>query len=255
MGRQVTKDYDEFIIRLSELSGMVFHSKIIYKNYLKETKKTEKESLFYLGSRLSFYSPLNGKLVKDGDNYEVTSENIEDKVILLQRRLCNYYSAHGYEVFESFLRTITSRLIVKYNKKAIEYDQRLGFRNVKSCKIYLASQYRDNLDLLKLLRRIMPNLSKAFEEKKDLQNYFHFYKVYSQVRHAIIHSNSLLSDDTIKKLSKEDIVFLDKYFRANKKSNEIDTVNNIDALFEGLGVMAYLILTSVDFKYPKQREH
>ena len=256
ISKQVIKDYEKLVSEISELNGLIYHNSSIAKIYLKEIGRWDKKRIndFLLGSNFIYYSPYNGKPIF-GNFYTVKTKNLNDKISLLQRTTNNYLVAMAYEAFERFLRSITSRIITNNKKAAENVNPKLGFSSYTSCLLFLQGQYRNNADIISLLRKLSHELHSSFEKEKGLRNFLNFYRVYSKCRHHIIHSNSIVDINSFKRPEVVDEKFAIRYFGvyANKTKTKyiIDTTNTYREVLKTIASFAYLIVTSFDSKIIK----
>lgn len=253
IGKQIERDYLQLMQELGQINGMIYHTRSVYKNYIESFKEFKFQRDGFLFSRLYFYSPLDGNLVDSGSRiYEVGKHNLQTSTSVLLRKSMNYYTLQSYEAFESFLRLITARLITKYKKQSLSFDEKLGFSNVNSCKLFLASQYKNNLDLIVFLKYLLPDLKDAFSKNKRLQSYLHFYKAYTTARHCIVHTNEKISKSAKAKLKdSQDVHYLENYFLDSSISNIIDTTHKADRIVSQIASLAHLIITSFNYQNPK----
>ncbi len=255
INKLVIKDYNKLIKEVSELNGIIYHYKSIQNAYLRQTdlRKKSIDNELFLGSHFLYYSPINGKLIF-GDFYKVNIKNYSSKTQLISRKVINFFVALAYESFENFLRSITARIIINNKTKAIEIDQRLGFSSYKSCFLYLQSNFRNNSEIVSLLRKICPDLDKSIKKEKGLRNFLNFYRVYSKCRNHIIHSNDLISLSKLEKSEMIDVKFAERYFGTTKtKRNNaiIDTTETYHETLQTIVSFAYLIINSFDSSFLK----
>ncbi len=251
----VIKDYEKLVREISELNGIIYHHKSINEAYLKQNKLRDKKTVgkFFLISHFYYRSPYDGSLIP-GDFYTVGLRNYAVKAKLVGRKVANYFVALGYESFEKFLRSITARIIINNKKKAIAANERLGFSSYKSCLLHLQNQYKNNSDIIGLLRRMCDDLDTSFKKEKGLKNFLNFYRVYSKCRNHIIHSNDLIDITYLQKPEIVDEKFAIRYFGARKGRKGKYIIDSTDSYHETLKTVvsfAYLIITSFDSTFIK----
>lgn len=256
ISKKVISDYDKLISELSLINGSIYHHNSIVEIYLEEIDKRNKiiKRDVFLGSRFSYRSPFDGKLLF-GEIYKTGSKDFRKKSKTILRKVTNYYVAIAYEAFERFLRSITARIIVSNQKKAKGVDAVLGFSSYNSCLIFLQSQYKNNEKIIALLRKLSEDLNSSIEKEKGLRNFLNFYRVYSKCRNHIIHSNDLVSADTIKKPQAVDEKFAKRYFgttlNCRTKKLVIDTTHTYEEALETIAKFAYFIIISFDSSFIK----
>jgi hypothetical protein len=256
ISKQILRDYEKLVSEISEINGMIYHHKSIIKTYSSQIKNLyKKRSLdFVLGNHFNYRSPHDGKFIW-GDFYTVDKKNFSSKVQIISRKVSNYYVAIGYEYFEKFLRSISARIIIN-NKKLVEDENpRLGFNSYKSCLFHLQDKYKNNLDLVHLLKNINPELKRSFEKEKGLKNFLNFYTVYSICRNHTIHSNDFIDVKIFKAGDPVNKEFAVRYFgiELDKKQTKylIDTTDTYDETLKTIVSFAYLIISSFDSTFIK----
>ncbi len=247
----VLNDYKKLISEISQLNGLIYHNKSIIKTYLRRVESWDKKRIgkFILGSRFLYNSPYDGRLIS-GDFYTVSKTNFKDKVSLLERKTNNYFIALAYECFEEFIRSITARIIINNRKTAESINGKLGFSSYKSCLLYLQNQYKNNSNIIGLLRKLSVVLDSSFVKEKGLRNFLNFYRVYTKCRNHIIHTNDVIDINAFKSPEAVDEKFAIRYFGvyANKKGTKyiIDTSDTYKEALETIAGLAYLIISSFD---------
>ena len=253
ISKRIINDYKKLVSSISEINGFIYHHKGIVKDYSNQVRQWDRKisDKIVSGSRFHYRSPYDGKFIW-GDFYKANRRNLSNKLERINRNMTNYYVAMAYEAFEKFLRTVTARIIVNNKKEAQQLDEILGFSSYKSCVLLLQNHYRDNTKIISLLRRLNKDLHEAFEKHRELNNFLHFYRVYSKCRNHIIHSDSLVD---INKFKKPEDAFAIDYFGINpdKKSNKylIDTTNTYKKVLETIASFAYLLISSFDSAFIK----
>lgn len=251
ISRYVTSDYKKLISAISVLNGLIYHNKSIIRTYLRQVENWDKKRIgkFILGSRFLYSSPFGGRLIS-GDLYTVSKTNFKDKVSLLQRKTNNYFVALAYECFEAFIRSITARIIINNRRTAEAIDEKLGFSSYRSCLLHLQNQYKNNSNIISLLRKLSIELNSSFVRERGLRNFLNFYRVYSKCRNHIIHANDMIEINAFKNPEAVDEKFAIRYFGvyANKKGTKyiIDTTVTYKEVLETVAGFAYLIITSFD---------
>lgn len=255
ISKRVIGDYEKLVSAVSEINGFIYHHKGIIKAYTSQVKQIDSKvsQKIISGSHFHYNSPYDGKFIW-GDFYKANTKNLHSRLEIISRNVTNFYVSKAYEEFEKFLRKITARIIINNKKDAQQIDEILGFSSYKSCMLLLQSHYRDNTKIIGLLKRLNTDLRKAFEEHWQLNNFLHFYKVYSKCRNHIIHSNGLVDISRFKNPEIEE-AFATDYFgiRHDKKSKKyvIDTSQTYKKVLETIVSFAYLLISSFDSTFIK----
>lgn len=251
IGKSVAKDYQKLVSEVSKIGGMISHFRSMVKIYSNTVSSWDKKVAdgFLLGSHFVYHSPYDGKLLW-GDFYTVKQKNVIVKSEIIDVKVCNYFVSLAYEAFEKFLRSITTRIIIN-NKKAAELaNKELGFSSYRSCFLYLQKKYKENNEILSLLRKLNPQLDNSFKTKIGLRNFLNFCRVYTMCRNHIIHADGFISMDTIKKQDAVDEKFAVRYFGVRKGGRRdkwtIDTRGTHREALQTIVELAFLLITSFD---------
>ena len=249
----------EFFTRILELQGTLRH---IERILLKDLKSINSKELLNSGVNLSHGSHLiigdltgpdaNGWKINypTGISRVIEVENYQKEIDSLIKRESAYMKAQAYEAFETFLKDITATYLFlnKYLATQIseEYQQLLTLEEYKNT-------------LRKSLRRKGDSFKGANNEgffnffKSQSTNYKNFeshnnsglkirewYEVYSEVRHAIIHSGNFIKEERLKEWNKNKFVLLRENFPYTKSgasykleissSSALKTLNMISEL-------------------------
>ena len=254
ISKRIIGDYEKLVSVISEINGFIYHHKGIVKGYSTQAKQIDPKiaKKIISGSHFHYYSPYDGKFIW-GDFYKANSKNLHIKLETISRSVTNYYVSMAYEEFEKFLRTITARIIINNKKEAQQLDEILGFSSYKSCKLLLQS-HRDNTKIIGLLKRLNNDLQEAFKKHWELNNFIHFYNVYSKCRNHIIHSNGLVDISRFKNPEIEEAFAIDYFgIKPDKKSKKylIDTNRTYKKVLETIVSFAYLLISSFDSTFIK----
>ncbi|HDK25821.1 MAG TPA: hypothetical protein ENG48_01860 [Candidatus Atribacteria bacterium] len=167
-----------------------------------------------------------GKFIAKGQKYLETLDQ-------LIKRESAWTVSQGYERFESFLFDIFA-MFLSNNKKFAKVEEKK--KNIKDWKIRLnldKSQlnneewrlvlkrcYRNNIDILKNIRKWVPNLKNAIENNNRNINLFSWYFVITKVRDATTHSNLIIKNEILQKIlqSQERKAILEECFPGEQLS-------------------------------------
>ncbi len=223
----------ELFENLNLLRGLLFVLEKRFDNYRKQIVNNSVDLSYLLaGSSLVIrkltefpndgwakYYP-TGKFIAKGQDY------LEALNQLIKRESA-WTVSQGYERFESFLFDIVVMFLANNNKFAEIEGKK---KNIKDCKIRLnlnKSQlnneewrlvlkrcYRDNVDILKNIRKWVPNFKNAIENNNRKINLFSWYFVIAKVRDATTHSNLIIKNEILQKIlqSQEKKAILEEYF-------------------------------------------
>jgi len=141
--------------------------------------------------------------------------------------------SQGYERFESFLFDIVAMFLAN-NKKYAKAEEKK--KNIKDCKIRLnldKSQlnneewrlvlkrcYHNNTDILKNIRKWIPNFKNAIENNNRNINLFSWYYIITKARDATTHSNLIIKSKILQNIlqSQERKTILEEYFPGEQLS-------------------------------------
>lgn len=137
----------------------------------------------------------SGKFVSQGEEYL-------QKIDVLVSRESAWTISQAYEAFETFLKDITAAFLhinsqyadteklTKSNSKLKKLS--LEPTDIEYWKNFIRLNYRKNIDLLKFLREIAPELKEAEKQNNYAIDLTEWYTVVTEVRHAATHSNMLI---------------------------------------------------------------
>ncbi|WP_417444697.1 hypothetical protein [Joostella sp.] len=191
--------YKPFLNSFFEIITDFKHSsKRVNKVLLDDVKKhTSKEAIYSAGTsliigdwtgptdngwKLSFHTGIDKFTVKE--NYKIEIEKILSREFGLAFSQC-------YEAFETFLKDcIDSKIIRDPN-----FKQSLNFKNSYSRK-----ELKGGDELFKLIKKASNNLFNEYSRENNCNFKFkELFKVYSEVRHSITHSQRILTVSKIPK--------------------------------------------------------
>jgi hypothetical protein len=223
---------DNLFLRLNMLNGLLFHLESFLKNLCKLfreiiAKSNVDPSAIYAGASLvirdlterpennwAVYYP-TGKFISQGEEY---LRKVDDL-------LCSeatWTISQGYEAFEAFLKDITATYVFIHREQADagkleKLDPKLRKESleptdVEYWKEFIRKAYPKNVDLLKFLRKIAPELEEV--EKRNNRNIdlTEWYVAVTEVRHAATHSNMLIKSEKMRSWSQERHELLNRFF-------------------------------------------
>lgn len=155
-----------------------------------------------LGSKLVYRNVLTTKHEIAYSRF-IDIDNVDEKTQEIKENYCNFCVSQSFEAFETFLKDIltsylvSDKMFVNNNTKLRELDT----TNFQTCRADIHKLLRKdnqyNKQLFKWLYKIDPELLKH-EQVNFL--YFDFVEwniVLTEVRHSIVHSNSILTKQRI----------------------------------------------------------
>lgn len=130
--------------------------------------------------------------------------------------------SQAYEAFETFLKDISATFILE-NQQIVDANKVEKFESLISRKNltkndhgfwreYIEYTYKKNSDKLKLLRKIIPDISKGEKENNRVIDLTEWFAVVEEVRHSSTHSNFLIRAHKMKNWSQTKRDILKKYF-------------------------------------------
>lgn len=177
-------------------------------------------------------------------SFSAKGEEILKTITVIVQRHCAWSVAQGYEAFETFLYDIISAYLAFCDNSRIQDPNEPLPTTQEEWRNYICTnkKYRNNKDIFKFIRRIAPQL--AFFEKNNNRNLDlnEWYWVISNMRHAIVHSNSNIK--SVKGWNSQKRKILEVHFPGKLKENtygiELDLEHAKFALC-CLGEYAFLI--------------
>jgi hypothetical protein len=229
----------ELFGNLNLLRGLLFVLENRFDNYRKQIINNNVDlSYLFNGSSLVIrkltefpkdgwakYYP-TGKFIAKGQDYLETLNQII-------KRESAWTISQGYERFESFLFDIVAMFLANNNKFAKveekkknikDWEIRLNLNklqlNNEEWRLVLKGCYRNNVDILKNIRKWVPNFKNAIENNNRKINLFSWYFVIAKVRDAATHSNLIIKNEILQKIlqSQERKAILEKYFPGEQLS-------------------------------------
>jgi len=224
---------DDLLLRLNMLNGLVFHLESYLKNLrglLKQAvaKSNIDPSLIFAGTSLAIrdltewpennwavYYP-SGKFFSQGE--EEYLRRGDDSLC----REVTWTISQAYEAFETFLKDIIATYVFirkdqADTKKVENLDPRLRKElleptNVEYWKEFIRKAYSKNVDLLKFLRKIAPEIEEVEKQNNRNINLTEWYIVVTEVRHAATHSNMLIKSERMRSWSQKRHKLLNRFF-------------------------------------------
>lgn len=230
---------EELFRNLNLLRGLLFVLENRFDNYIKQIIDNKVDfSHLLVGSSLVIrkltefpkngfvnYYP-TGKFIAKGQKYlETLNQLIERESV--------WTISQGYERFESFLFDIVAMFLANNNKFAKAEEKKKSIRdwkiklnlnkpqvNNEEWKLILKRCYHNNIDILKNIRKWVPNFKNAIENNNRKVNLFSWYYVVAKVRDAATHSNLIIKNEILQKIlqSQERKTILEEYFPGKKLS-------------------------------------
>jgi len=229
---QFQSPLDDLFLRLNMLNWLLLHLENQLNNFrelFREiiAKSNVDPSAIYAGASLvirdltewpennwAVYYP-TGKFVSQGEEYL-------EKVDVLLRREAAWTISQAYEAFETFLKDITATYVFIHMeqadaKKLENLDPKLRKElleptDVEYWKKFVRLAYQENVDLLKFLRKIAPELKEVEQKNNRNIDLTEWYIVVTKVRQAATHSNMLIKSGEMRSWSQEKCKLLNRFF-------------------------------------------
>lgn len=192
---------------LGILNNQLTNFRDLYNQYIEKGKLDESRLIF--GSSLAIrdltewptdgwaiYYP-SGKFISQGQEYL----NIIEPLI---SRESSWTVSQAYEAFETFLKDITASYLllpqaekdpIRTNLSKFRPKKGLSTENFVYWRDFVQHYYRCNIEILRLLRVIAPDIKGAEKRNNRAIDLTQWFEVVSEVRHAVIHSSSLIKND------------------------------------------------------------
>jgi hypothetical protein len=130
--------------------------------------------------------------------------------------------SQAYEAFEKFLKDISATLLLENQqlaetKKVEKFESDRKNNNLSKTDIafwrkYLEYHYKTNIDKLKFLRKICPDISKGETKNNRVLDLTDWFAVVEELRHSATHSNFIINTIRMKNWSKSKREMLKTYF-------------------------------------------
>jgi len=243
----------EFFIKVIELQGTLRHIERILLRDLKlfNSKELQNSGIKSLHGNHLIIGDLTGP---DENGWKINYptgisrvlevENYQKEINFLIQRESAFMIAQAYEAFETFLKDIIASYL--FLNKDLGKQVSEEFQDSMTIEEYKITIRKDSMrrgdkfggtnneGFFKFLRRHSTNF-KNFETHNNSEiNIREWYKIYSEVRHAIIHSSSLVKEQNVKGWSKDKLTLFQKNFPYSKIENsyklEISSSSALKAL-------------------------
>jgi hypothetical protein len=224
---------DDLFLHLNILNGLLFH----LESHLENLRKLFKESIVKSNIDPSYIFAGASLVIRDlterpenkwavyypsGRFFSQGEEEYLQKGNDLLCREATWTISQGYEAFETFLKDITATYVFIHREHAdaeklekldpMLRKELLEPTDVEYWKEFIRKAYSKNVDLLKFLRKIAPELDEV--EKRNSRNIdlTEWYVVVTEVRHAATHSNMLIKSEKMRSWSQERHELLNHFF-------------------------------------------
>lgn len=191
------KLFDKFISRLGLYNGLISQQQGHLDDTLRFYEKNKRNdtgdiALPIIGSRLVYRNPITRKYEFAYDHF-VDGNSLKENIGKVNRLFCNLCISQSYEAFETFLKDMAAYSLVN-SKNDLVLDAGISLENFKSCRTSIDSvrwkTRKYNKHLFSLLYKVNPEIKSIEEENKLHFDFREWYRVFSDVRHSIVHSNS-----------------------------------------------------------------
>jgi hypothetical protein len=179
-----------------------------------------------LGSKLVYRNVLTTKHEIVFSRF-IDIENVDEKTKQITENYCNFCVSQSFEAFETFLKDILASYFCS-NKNFVNNKiklQDLDISSFQSCRKGIFKLLRKdngyNKQLFKWLYKIDPELKK-FEQTNSLRfDFMEWNTVFTEVRHSIVHSNSILPKEKTCNWTDFQKTLLRELFTGNESEQEI----------------------------------
>jgi hypothetical protein len=139
--------------------------------------------------------------------------------------------SQAYEVFETYLKDISAIYIFLHplyqekirfhvNKFNLTRSRKIPVEDFVYWRNYIQYRYKNNVEILKFLRIINPDIEKAEKYNNRHIDFTQWFDVVSVVRHAITHSSSKIKKDIFGKLTSYKLQLLSNMFNGTFEQND-----------------------------------
>jgi hypothetical protein len=198
--------FTKFIDRIGFYKTTIYQVDTHLKEFIKSRKANLPKNLSkdfvmpILGSKLVYRNVLTTKHEFAFTRF-IDIENVDEKTQEIKENYCNFCVSQSFEAFETFLKDILASYLVS-DETFINNNtklQDLNITNFQTCRadIYklLRKDNKYNKQLFNWLYKIDKDLKK-YEQTNFLRfDFTEWNTVLTEVRHSIVHSDSILSKD------------------------------------------------------------
>lgn len=222
---------DDFFKEICYLQGLNFNLIHIFDNYGEQMKSEQKNPIPHLDE---FPYHASGLLIRDltgessngfssryytNTSYIIDKDNYGARAQDLGFKVTSFIMLQSYERFESFLKAAVLYALCKKPDltKAIpnlDLEDRLynEYEMRDLIAAYKSSGYNNYKKYFYILRKISEDFKSWSIKNNDRINLTQWYKVYSEVRHCITHSDSRISKAKIKSFGVNEQLIFENYF-------------------------------------------
>lgn len=143
-------------------------------------------------------------------SYSLYLEDIETRSLIITQRIAMRELSYSYDIFETFLKDITAKFLLlnyqSYEAETVRLFKKELCTGKSLAELLEYSSLREKLhsltgdgnrNLLKLIRRITPDLWKIEKENYAKVNFAKWFKALKVVRDSVIHSNFIVKREKI----------------------------------------------------------
>lgn len=235
LGNPLEKPIEELFSRLNILNGLLFHLEgqlNLFKQLFNEMVQESGRELssIWTGSSLIIRDltefPAHGWAVNypTGKFFSRGEEYIRIADELLERESA-WTISQGYETFETFLKDITSRYLHRNNHEADPIKlkklapgltkRQLSPVDLEYWRTFIRLSYRNNVDLIRYLRKIGPEIPDAEKHNNRAIDLFEWYLLAGEVRHAATHSNMVIKHERMRSWEEGKLRLIEQFFPGN----------------------------------------
>ncbi|HSC54270.1 MAG TPA: hypothetical protein VLC98_11630 [Phnomibacter sp.] len=256
--------FTKFIDRIGFYKTTIYQVDTHLKEFIKSRKANLPKSLSkdfvmpILGAKLVYRNVLTTKH-EFAFTRLVDVENVEEKTQEIIESYCNFCVSQSFEAFESFLKDILVSYLIS-DKTFIDENARLqdlDTSRFETCRadIYklLRNNNRYNKQLFNWLYKIDADLKKHEQTNFLRFDFIEWNVVLTEVRHSIVHSNSILSKDKIRNWTDFQMRLLKRLFTGSETEQEItlSAYENYDYIIKIVAQHGQLIFDRIKAVYNK----
>ena len=249
------KLFKKFTSRLGLYNGLLFQMKTHLKHIAGDIQSqnlnidSANQDRFLLGSHLSYKNLLTGKQ-EFPYTHEVTTKNLSKTLEDLNIEFSNFCISQCYEAFETFLKDIITIKLLDNPTFALKIDKVIDTTNFEICRKSIDSirtkNDHHNAKLFKILRRLNKEISENID--LHLKGFDDWYIVFSEIRHSIVHSNSMIKKSLTENWSTYQKELLNDFFlkEIQDETIKINTFKYYGTVIQAIAQQGQLIFDSLE---------
>lgn len=224
--------FKKFIDRVGVYKTTIYQVDTHLNEFIKSRKESLPKNLSkdfvipILGSKLVYRNVLTTKH-EIAFSRIIDIDNVDEKIQEIKENYCNFCVSQSFEAFETFIKDILASYLV-FDKTFLNNNtklQELDTTNFQTCRAdmykLLRKDNKYNKQLFNWLYKIDPELENHEQINFLRFDFVEWNIVLTEVRHSIVHSNSILSKDKTTKWTDFESRLLKELFTGKETEQEI----------------------------------